>query len=389
MRKRFGVMICVLLAGGAVGFLLWRSPYLGEPSFDGRTLTMWLEFRARPPGAKPPYNSTGWKDTDEAVRAIGSDGIPTLLKMIRAKDPPPIVLKMLSMGHRYGLPRMNYRSAEARQREAEYAFRLLGTNASSAVPGLIRIYRANISSSSQRYAAISLGNIGRSAQTALPTLIENFTHADDEVRFNAVSAVIRIGGDPDVVVQALTRVLNDPNERLRFYALSSLSRLGGLGRSAVPRILQMLNDEKMLADSRFKGMAETTLWRIAPECVGHPLVVEDPTVMIANGMTTQALKVVFHGKRLPLIQPGRPVPAVAQYPKSDPRPHLTLYRGSSHSDEDDHFLGQFEVLDFAESENVWVQTVVVVADGQIILCARDNHRDVFLEIRRVEDKGVK
>jgi hypothetical protein len=110
--------------------------------------------------------------------------------------------------------------------------------------------------------------------------------------------------------------------------------------------------------------------------------------MISNGVTTQALKLMFRGKRQTLIPPGRPIPAIAQYWNSDPRPRLALYRGASASEDTDHFLGQFEVLDLPASDNLNVSTLCVVADGRIILCARDNHRDEFLEIRRVEIEGA-
>lgn len=111
--------------------------------------------------------------------------------------------------------------------------------------------------------------------------------------------------------------------------------------------------------------------------------------MIANGATIQALKLIFRGKRQTLIGPGRPVPAIAQYWNSDPRRRLTLYRGASASEDTDHFLGHFEVLDLPASDNLNVSTLCIVANGQIILCARDNRRDVFLEIRRVETDAAK
>jgi len=134
---------------------------------------------------------------------------------------------------------------------------------------------------------------------------------------------------------------------------------------------------------------ETALWRIAPEKVGKPLVVEEATPMIVNGMTTEALKLLFYGKRETLIPPGKPVPAVAQFWSSDPRPRLTLYRGPSTPDGKEHFLGQFEVMDLPSSANLKVSTLCVVANGQIILCARDNNRDLFLDIRRVDSEAVK
>ena len=81
-------------------------------------------------------------------------------------------------------------------------------------------------------------------------------------------------------------------------------------------------------------------------------MVDDATPMIVNGMTTEALKLIFHERRQTIIPPGRPVPAVAQYWNRDPRPRLTLYRGSSASEDTDHFLGHFEVLDLPASDNL-------------------------------------
>ena len=61
-----------------------------------------------------------------------------------------------------------------------------------------------------------------------------------------------------------------------------------------------------------------------------------------------------------------------------------MYRGSGASDDKEHLLGQFEVLDVPAVANVNISTLCVVADGKIFLCARDNNGDRFLEIRRVE-----
>ena len=300
-----------------------------------------------------------------------------------------MVLKLLQVAGRYRWTHLNYRYARSRHEEAEYAFQVLGTNAASAAPELITIYQDNISLSSQRCAALALGHIGRGAQAALPVLIPHFTHTNDDVRFYAVSAVMSIGGEPGIVVPALTSALKDPNDNVRWNALSGLSRFGSRGRAAVPEILKMFSDRGMIGRDSITQQVETALWRIAPEKVGKPLVVEDATPMITNGVTAEALKLTFYGERKTLIPPGKSVPAVAQYWSSDPRPRLTLYRGGIASDGKEHFLGEFEALDLPASANLNVSTLCVVANGQIILCARDNTRDVFLEIRRVANEAVK
>ena len=385
---RWRIVVGLLLAS-VLAWLVWRASGPREPVFKGRTLTSWLENHVPTSSANPPYNSPGWHRADEALRAIGSNAVPTLLEMIRAKDPPPWRLKLLQFAGRYRWTRVNYRYAYSRNEEAQYAFEVLGTNAVSAVPELIQIYEADVSPSSQRCAAGALGHIGRGAAPALPNLIRRFTHTNSEVRFNAVSAVMYIGGDPGVVVPALTSALKDSSVNVRWNALVGLSGLGTRARPAVPEILKMVDDPGMVGSSPITTQVETALWRIAPEKVGKPLVVEDATPIIANGMTAQALKLVFYGKRQALIPAGRPVPIVAQYWSSDPRPKLTLYRGGSGSEDTDHFLGEFEVLDLPESGSLNVSTLCVIADGQIVLCARDNRRDVFLGIRRVEKAAVK
>ena len=264
MNKHLRTFIGFLLAS-VLGFLVWRASARHEPVFEGRTLTSWLDHHVATSAASPPYGSPDWKKADEALRNIGTNAIPTLLEMIRAEDPPPVVLKLLRLAERYRLMRHNYRSALWRNEEAEYAFQVLGTNAVSAVPQLIKIYNEDVSPSSQRCAAMALGHIGRGAEAALSVLIQRFTHTNDDVRFEAVSATMNIGGEPRVVIPALTSALKDPNVNVRWNALVGLSKLGSRGRPAVPEILKMFSDQGMVGSSSITQQVEIALWRIAPE----------------------------------------------------------------------------------------------------------------------------
>ena len=384
MTRRLGI-VAVLLVAGVLGLSLWLVARQREPVYQGRTLSSWLDHHVPSNAARPPYNSPGWHQAEEALRAIGTNGIPTLVEMIRAKELSPMMQKFLRMAARYRWTRINHRSAMERNEEAEYAFSVLKTNAASAVPQLMKIYKANASPSSQRCAALALQSIGRPAQAALPLLLQDFTHTNREVRFYAVSAVMNIGGDPAVVIPALTSALKDSNVSVRWNALVGLQNFGKGARSVVPEIAKMLNDPGMVGNTSITQAVETAIWRIAPETVPTALVVEDATPMITNGVTKEAVKFLFYGKRETLVPAGSVVPAVRQYWSSDPRPRLTVYRGSSASDGQEHLLGQFEVLDVPPEANVNISTLCIIADGKIFLCARNNHGDRFLEIRRVED----
>ena len=52
-----------------------------EPTYQGKTVSQWLE--AYHPGIGSP-DETKW--ASEAVRAIGKDAIPSLLRLLQARD---------------------------------------------------------------------------------------------------------------------------------------------------------------------------------------------------------------------------------------------------------------------------------------------------------------
>ncbi len=383
MSKRLNIVLIVLAIGG-FAWLMRPSRIPHGPRFEDQALTTWLDHHVASSAAVPPYNSPGWLKADEALRSIGTNGIPTLLKMMEAKDPPAPVMKLLQWARRHSW-RINYHSAISRNEEAEYAFQVLKTNAVAAVPELIRIYNKAVSPTSQNCAASALGHIGRGAKAALPSLVRNFSDTNHDVRFHAVSAVMRIGGDYNFVGPALTAALKDPDVNVRWNALVGLGSFGDRARPSVPAILAMLNDPGMVGTSSITQAVKTALWRIAPEQVGNPLLVETDTPIITNGITSGELKFQFKGERRTLLRAGRSVPAVAQFWNRDPRPEFTLYRSPNQTETGDQLLGHFEVLDVPQSQSVNVSTLCVIANGQLFLCARDNNGEVFLEIRRVNE----
>lgn len=164
MKTRRYLTICgTVLLLALLGALVWDGTRRREPVYEGRELSSWLERHVPTSDANPPYNSAGWHKANEALKTIGTNGIPTLLRMIEAHEPPPFVRTLLDLAQRQRWVRIHYRYPSQRNEEAEYAFAVLSTNAASAVPELIRIYQRNASPSSQRCAALALGHVGRGA----------------------------------------------------------------------------------------------------------------------------------------------------------------------------------------------------------------------------------
>jgi hypothetical protein len=233
------------------------------------------------------------------------------------------------------------------------------------------------------YAALSLQNIGRAAKPALPALIRRFSDTNEQVRFYAVSAVAQIGGDPIIVLPALRKALKDPFVSTRWNALNGLMQLGAAAAPAIPDIEKMADDPGMVGTTSITQQVQTALWRLAPEKAGKALVIETNTSAIVGNKTVAAIKAEFMGERKVLIPAGKNVPTQMQYWDSNPGPKLTLYRTTD--DGEDHLLGHFQVMDVPKSENVNVSTLCIVADGKILLNARDNRTERFLNIRRIEE----
>ncbi len=252
---------------------------------------------------------------------------------------------------------------------------------------LIRIYQRGVSPASKRCTASALGSTGRSAQAALPFLLKDFGSRDWQLRFGSVTAVISIGGDPKMLIPALEPMLKDPMLEIQGNAAFALSTFGGRARPAAPALLEAL--KALPPNSPQKEVMEASLWRIAPETVGKPLVVADATPMLADGVTTEALDAQFNGRRRRLLPAGRTVPCNAELRTSQTRGSITLYRIADGPAKEAHSysLGkfEFEVTNVPPSSaDASVSVFCVIAADKIMLCARDNILRECLEIRPVK-----
>jgi RNA polymerase sigma factor (sigma-70 family) len=215
------VGVAILLVGGTTFVAVtevhkeFRSG--AEPSYDGKTLSVWLRsFQHGLNGSPEQAKATA------AVAHIGTNAIPTLLKLLR--DP----------------------NSDSEKASAMYGFRILGNNGSAATPDLIRIYQQHISESSKAYAARSLGMIGPAAEAAVPYLLDSVTNTDaadprDLQRFSAVEALGQIHADSETVVPALIPLVHSTNKGVAIVTVEALGKFGPSARDAIPVLLQVTN----------------------------------------------------------------------------------------------------------------------------------------------------
>jgi hypothetical protein len=82
MRKRLGIAFGVVLltVAGIIAGLIWFAN-TRDPVYQGKPLSAWLEAY----NDNPPPSATR-HEADEALRHLGTNALPALLRRMRAKD---------------------------------------------------------------------------------------------------------------------------------------------------------------------------------------------------------------------------------------------------------------------------------------------------------------
>jgi HEAT repeats len=233
----------VIVVTGIVFYI--RRPR--EPIYEGRPLSVWIVGN----------------DSDKASEAMwlaGTNAIPTLFRMLRAKD-SALKLKLISLARKQRIVPINYVSALERNQRAASAFGMLGASGSQAVPGLIQVFEEGISTESKRLTAFALGSIGPPAKEATPCLLRGMADPDYAVRQSIVRALGQIKSEPALVVPVLIKSLTDPVESVRVDSVFALEGFGPDAKAAVPALTESLRD----ADAAVSSLAAHALKQIKGE----------------------------------------------------------------------------------------------------------------------------
>jgi len=197
MRKRVHIALVVLLVMLA-GVSAWQGlrEREREPLYQGKRLSVWLR------------DSRGSGELTNAVRQIGTNGIPTLLKMLRKKDSPS-VLRLTNFWDRH-IVRFRYlpafiqypdwylNQAHRVNASALIGFEVLGADAQQAVPALIKIYEQHNSPLLPDFAGLALIAVGPKA--AIPLFVRDTGSSNLVVREGAVMALWNVYIEPRLVL---------------------------------------------------------------------------------------------------------------------------------------------------------------------------------------------
>lgn len=258
-------IILATLAIIVLTLLTWRISRPAEPTYQGRKLSSWLG----------DYNPISYSDpelkrpaADAAIRHIGTNAIPTYLRILRETDSPlklkfywGLKLRLKRLLQKQSLIEVDYNPPAIKQHEVVLAFRQLKNRPESAIPFLIEIYDRNLSDSSKSSTAIILGLYGSKAKAAIPSLLQGATNADTYVRASAIEALSDINKDPFLVMPILLKSRRDPDTRVSDAAKYAIQYFERDTTRAIRALFESLNDP----DEKIRRQATNALKEIYPE----------------------------------------------------------------------------------------------------------------------------
>jgi len=257
LRRLWLILLGVLVLVGLIVVVVRPDR---EPSYGGRNLSQWV---ARIDGTA---KSDTTKEAAEAIRHIGTNALPYLLKWIQYERPPwKNALHRITGGRLERYDFLLDHKNEIRAEHAMKAFRVLGPQACGAIPELLRLMNDSNRSWSAGRATFTIVGMGTNARPVLPTLIAMLTN--DSLARRTMYALGELKLEPQLVVPALTNCLLRSNATIRFYAAHALCQFGGDARSAVPALVRALND----SNGRVQHWASNALVAIDPQALEQSL----------------------------------------------------------------------------------------------------------------------
>jgi len=266
-----------VLSIAILAVLAWKLLVPSEPTYQGVRLSVWLERSSTVP-------QEGRDNTPEiAVRTIGTNGFPTLFRLLQAED-SRLALKLGKLFGRFEVSKRFIVPAQNRNNLAMKGFIILGGDAKAAVPDLVRILEDSDSAKIRGNAAYALGNIGPAANDALPALIRSVTstnrpadgHPWTAFRQNgpepaAITALGKIHAEPAVVIPLLLLCMSNTNGVVAYVAMTAIGEFGSDAQQAIPTLIsEATNGASRL---RFKAMETLAEIHAQPDVVVPMLTV--------------------------------------------------------------------------------------------------------------------
>jgi HEAT repeat protein len=217
------------------------------PTYQGRDLNSWLV----------DLNGDYPDEAGVAIHAMGTNAIPALLQMVRAKD-SSFKTRVQSHLARFGVGPLLSTDYQRHYR-AQSGFAVLGATAKPAVVELIRML-SDTNHEVKMTAIVCLGCIGPAAEDAVPALVPFVTNSGRVLSGCSIQALGRIHALPKTCVSAIMAVMesNPPHVTDQVNAMYHLLNFGSEAKAAVPLLIKNLTN----SDIHIRAGASNVLFRI-------------------------------------------------------------------------------------------------------------------------------
>jgi hypothetical protein len=257
------------LIGIALCAFLWMALHRAEPEpmYEGKPLSAWLESTPYL-GTNDPQSLLLYVqqrvDALTAIRAMGTNVVPALVRMLQQRD-PPLLLKLVSLAQKQRLIPIPFVPASSHHQRAFLGLQALGPDAQSAFPDLLRVYDQSSDVYLQTTLPPFLAQLAPDDKRIIPSLLRKAADGDDKVRLTALRVLSQFRDESDLVVPALIKALQDPSAVIRSSALQMLGALGPRAKAAVPALLDLLRDpDKGVVRGQYNPNVVPTGARAAP-----------------------------------------------------------------------------------------------------------------------------
>ena len=179
-----------------------ESQFLDDPSYEGKRLGEWLKMHER----QGDYAFS--PEATNAIRHIGSNAIPALLRRLVYVEPP------------FGLP------AYEVNMDAVQGFLMIGDQATPALPHL----QALLDGTNQSLVLYAMVSSLGAGTNAIPILSKGLTNQFAEVRGQAASSLAEVIANRfpehrEEVISLLTNLVNDPDSDVRLTVKGALQEI--------------------------------------------------------------------------------------------------------------------------------------------------------------------
>lgn len=219
-------LILVLLAAFCGASLYYFLMWAKEPSYQGKSLSVWL-VDLRWAGAAKNDRAV------EAIRQIGTNGLPHLLRLLRSHN-SSVRRDLRAWLQKLPFLKIAPPSQVDFRWQAACAFKVLGPLAKPAMPELAKLLKRRINPG---YVTTALAAVG---PDSVPILRETLAGDDHQIRICAATALGTLGPTAREAAPALLKCLDEKIPHFLAIIAQSLAQVDQGQNFAIPALIQRL-----------------------------------------------------------------------------------------------------------------------------------------------------